>query len=117
MNTGKASGSDTSAYTPRERARDCEELHSQDSKSNIPSTSSNKGLPGKGRNELSMGHENVRPITTGKHFMQYLNKVEDHLEHCSDSETREYVTKLEKDLEEISSLLDKVSKYGSLPAN
>ena len=50
----------------------------------------------------------VKPITTGKHFMQYLNKVEDHLEYCSDSENRDYVQKLETDLEEIGSLLEKV---------
>ena len=50
----------------------------------------------------------VKPITTGKHFMQYLNKVEDHLEYCSDSENRDYVQKLEADLEEIGSLLEKV---------
>ena len=49
-----------------------------------------------------------KPITTGKHFMQYLNKVEDHLEYCSDSENRDYVQKLETDLEEIGSLLEKV---------
>ena len=49
-----------------------------------------------------------KPITTGKHFMQYLNKVEDHLEYCSDSENRDYVQKLERDLEEISKLLEKV---------
>ena len=50
----------------------------------------------------------VKPITTGKHFMQYLNKVEDHLEYCSDSENRDYVQKLETDLGEIGSLLEKV---------
>ena len=50
----------------------------------------------------------AKPITTGKHFMQYLNKVEDHLEYCSDSENRDYVQKLETDLEEIGSLLEKV---------
>ena len=50
----------------------------------------------------------IKPITTGKHFMQYLNKVEDHLEYCSDSENRDYVQKLETDLEEIGSLLEKV---------
>ena len=50
----------------------------------------------------------VKPITTGKHFMQYLNKVEDHLEYCSDSENRDYVKKLETHLEEISALLEKV---------
>ena len=109
MNTGKASGSGASAYTPRERAIDLE-IHSQNSKGNIVSTSSNKGS-NKGRNDVSSGNENVRPITTGKHFMQYLNKVEDHLEHCSDSETRDYVNRLENDLKEINLLLDKVSNY------
>ena len=109
MNIGRASGSGTSAYTPRERAIDLEEVQSQNSKSNIISTSSNKGSS-KGRNDLNVGHENARPITTGKHFMQYLNKVEDHLEHCSDSETRDYVNRLENDLKEINLLLDKVSK-------
>ena len=41
MNIGRASGSGTSAYTPRERAIDLEEVQSQNSKSNIISTSSN----------------------------------------------------------------------------
>ena len=58
------------------------------------------------QNIIEPGH--VKPITTGKHFMQYLNKVEDHLEYCSDSENRDYVQKLEADLEEIGSLLEKV---------
>ena len=58
------------------------------------------------QNIIEPGH--VKPITTGKHFMQYLNKVEDHLEYCSDSENRDYVQKLETDLEEIGSLLEKV---------
>ena len=43
--------------------------------------------------------------------MQYLNKVEDHLEHCSDAENRDYVKRLEKDLEEANSLLNKVCYF------
>ena len=107
LNAGRASGSDTSAYTPKEKPKDLDDVNSQDSKNNMLSSSSNKGISR--RNDANLSHENIRPITTGKHFMQYLNKVEDHLEHCSDSDTREYVNKLEEDLKEIHSLLDKVS--------
>ena len=109
MNVGKASGSDTSVYTPREKVKDLDDAQSQDSKSIGASNSSNKGVSRKSNNELVVTRDRIRPITTGKNFMQYLNKVEDHLEHCSDSETREYVNRLEKDLKEINALLDKVS--------
>ena len=109
MNVGKASGSDISVCTPREKGRDLEDSQSQDSKSNVVSTSSNKGISSKGNVESKTGQDRIRPITTGKNFMQYLNKVEDHLEHCSDSETRAYVNRLENDLNKINALLDKVS--------
>ena len=109
MNVGKASGSDTSVYTPREKPKDIDDGQSQDSKSIAVSNSSNKGALPKDNNEYGITRDRTRPITTGKNFMQYLNIVEDHLEHCSDSDTRQYVNRLEKDLKEINALLDKVS--------
>ena len=118
MMTGDAS-SDMSMNTPKGIIKDVSESHTtHDIKSNAgnsTTTSSTKGV-GKGQSQrVSGGHGTVRrPVTTGKHFMEWLNNVENHLEHSSDSECRDYVKSLDKGLCEINSLLDQVRIISNL---